>query len=186
MKFHSICDKLREHNLILNNWRSEYKLKEFVCCGADKIAHSANKREQFLSHHNEHHRESLHIYTDAAGRKGDSVSCSAVSNNCRSKCERLNCNLTIQEAELKGIILALSLIEKSRFDAFTILTDSFFNLNMLKEEVSRHKDNRDVAFVRNEKNRLSKIGKKVCLCYVPAHCGIEGNEKADKAAKSYL
>ena len=81
-------------------------------------------------------------------------------------------------AELVAIKEAFNEIEKkaARKDKIVILTDS------LAASIGSHRrDNKKkIHILRHRKEITTQI------CWIPAHCGIEGNEKADQEAKEGL
>ena len=66
---------------------------------------------------------------------------------------------------------------------YVIYSDSLSALEALKSYTHR---NYLVQQIKLQLNRLQKIGKSIEICWIPAHVGILGNEKADAAAKSAI
>lgn len=157
--------------------------RNVICPSIFRMAGSSCKKTEFLAHQSTH-RGSLHVYSDAANR-GQKVACSAVSLHLGRRSRRLQVGTSTLEAELIGMVVALEMIEKSSFDQFTVFTDSFFGLKMIINHL-QHRDVRQVLDVLQTIARLRRDGKFVTLCYVPAHVGISGNERADQAAKLAL
>ena len=104
-----------------------------------------------------------------------------VSPSDTYKC-RLPDNASIFSAEIKAIDLALDHIEQSRSSDFIIFSDS---LSVLQSLHNRHIENPLLLDVFLKHNELAELNR-IVLCWLPSHVGINGNEKADIAAKSAL
>lgn len=130
-----------------------------------------------LEHISQYHRHAM-FYTD--GSKTDTgVGCSFVIGTT-SRTFSLPPLASVFTAELTAIDKALCFLDISDQTDFVIFTDSLSSIQTLMSFNS--KDN----FVQKMQLRLTclaKDGKNVTLCWVPSHVGIEGNERADAAAK---
>ena len=92
---------------------------------------------------------------------------------------RLPDEATIFSAEAKAIELVFEYIKMSKYLHFTIFSDSLSCLQSL------HSMNIDHPYILNILYK-SNQGKIVNICWIPSHIGIQGNNEADKAAKSAL
>ena len=122
------------------------------------------------------------IYTD--GSKEDSkVGCAVISDN-HSNMQHIPDDSSIFTAEAKAIDLALDFI--STCDAnnkFIIFSDS---LSVLKAMNHTSSKNRQIQKLLEKFNELFLAYKEIVLCWIPSHIGIQGNEMADKHAKTSL
>ena len=123
----------------------------------------------------------MHIYTDGS-KKDDKAGSAAVWSSGTVK-RRLPDGSSIFSAEAVALIDALKIIDESERDKFIIFADSLSCLQSIENEdlcnslIQRFLA--DYTKLRNQK-------KEVVMCWIPSHIGIEGNEKADEAAKSSL
>jgi ribonuclease HI len=83
------------------------------------------------------------------------------------------------EVEMWGLWLALDCLDNETAAAGVLIcTDSQWALNVLKE--SGHSAHSTLSPLRA---RLKGLGGRVCFQWVPAHCGLLGNERADEEAR---
>ena len=83
-------------------------------------------------------------------------------------------------AELQALNLAITLITKSNKTHFMILTDS---ISVLKAMSNINYRNSTIRILQHNVDSLTKKGKQIKFVWVPGHCAIACNEKADTAAK---
>ena len=121
-----------------------------------------------------------HIYTDGS-KDGKVVASAAVLDEQISK-SRLPDGASIFSAELRAILLALDMVERSTNDKFVIFSDSLSSLQALD---NLKVDNPTVQRVLSKYNSLSDRNT-VLFCWLPSHVGIRGNDQADSAAKAAL
>ena len=121
------------------------------------------------------------VFTDGS-KDGDKVGCAAVLPEDELKC-RLSSHASIYTAELNAIILALENIQQRNIKYSVICSDSLSSLQAIQ---SRNFKNPLVVNIFNLLSTLHGSGHFVHFCWVPGHSGIQGNEKADSAAKSSL
>ena len=121
------------------------------------------------------------IYTDGS-KDGNKVAAAAVSADCQAQV-RLPDQASIFTAELKAILLALSLIAQSPLFYFIVFSDSLSSLMALTGHIP---DNPYVLMILEKCSYLVQKGKKISFAWIPSHVGIPGNEAADKAAKEAL
>ena len=119
-----------------------------------------------------------HVYTD--GSKSDTgVGCAFVYGPT-TRTFGMPLEATVFSAELVAIQKALSFIEVSDDGSYVIFTDSLSSLSALRDFKTFHPFLQDIlALLTN----LHRMGKPVSFCWIPSHCGISGNERADEAAK---
>ncbi|KAK4328568.1 hypothetical protein Pmani_001044 [Petrolisthes manimaculis] len=155
----------------------------FPCtCFTDKkeslpppVAHSLFLEHAFT------HRESLPVYTD--GSKSDAgVGFGVVFPDfCRGG--RLPSVMSIFTAELSAILYAIQVIFTLPQPSFTIYSDSCSALQALCNFNSPHPL---VLAILEWLVLLGRRGRKVTFCWVPAHVGVDGNERADALAKAVV
>ena len=135
----------------------------------------------------EQYKEMIQIYTDGSKDKQNNVGNAVYvkhSNNFISN--KLPSNTSIFSAELLAIKTAIDWIGEKAKDLVSkevvIFTDSLSSLLAI-ETPRKHYNNHILQAIINkiEQNRI-----KTHIAWIPAHCGILGNEKADIHAKQAL
>jgi ribonuclease HI len=136
--------------------------------------------KQIFYHHRHSFRDHVPIYTDGS-KSNNFVGCAyAIGDKACSY--RLHNALSIFSAEILAIVKALEQIRGRREKNFIIYTDSLSVLHSMSDP--DHRSNALIFKVFNLVNGLISSGYSILFCWVPSHVGIEGNEIADKAAKS--
>ncbi|MEW8088496.1 MAG: reverse transcriptase domain-containing protein, partial [Candidatus Thiodiazotropha endolucinida] len=142
---------------------------------------------QAAEHIQKHYRGALQIYTDGSkDPENNKTGCAFVipSINFGQKF-KLNNNLTVYTSELLAILKALEWIIEHRPDRVVILTDSLSSVQSISSGLSgTRQDVLDEVLLQIHKVISLKIRLDIDWC--PAHCGIQGNEDADQAAKQAL
>ena len=130
-------------------------------------------REKFPSH--------VPFYTDGS-KDTNKVAAAAV---CRQHTfsTRLPSHASVYTAEIKAILLALDVIEKSNKKKFIICSDSLSCLQALE---NRKLDHPLLIELLTKLTTLHVVDFDIFFCWVPGHVGIKGNERADSAAKQAL
>ena len=116
------------------------------------------------------------IYTDGS-KSSVGVGCAAVSSSRISQ-NSLPTNATVFTAELTAIILAVEQIKFSDNNLntkYVIYSDSKSAIEALKNYIEK---NPLVKQIRQSINKLYSRGIQIEVCWIPAHVGIPGNEKA--------
>ena len=108
------------------------------------------------------------------------VDCAAVFQN-QQLLKRLPNESSIYSAEAITIDLAMSIIANHKFSKSIIHLDSKSVLQALQ---SKDSSTSLITRLLDKMNTLSKNN--IILTWIPSHIGIQGNEKADKAAKKAL
>ena len=138
-----------------------------------------NLREKFFS------ENFCEVYTDGSKRERK-VAAAAFSPNYPEDPSvlRLRDGSSVFSAELEGILLALRKIKilSRKNEKFVIFTDS---LSAIQAIQNKNFKNNNVKRIYNlVKSITSQVS--LFLVWIPAHVGIQGNEKADQLAKSTL
>ena len=132
--------------------------------------------------HDELHKEYLHIYTDGSKTQTGVGTAVVIPTLSMSNSRTLPKEASIYTAEAAAIILALELIDKLPKQDCIILSDSRSILTSLKQFEPKNplikKIRHWVHFLTADNSR------KVKFCWIPAHCGLLGNEAADTLAKT--
>ena len=129
------------------------------------------------------------VYTDGS-KINERVRAATVVNRhfqngettCRKLSKRLPDNNTIFAAEATATTLALEYyrhIDPVQHDG-VFYSDSMSCLQAIEGEITEIPL---ICHIMNLLLRLSDKGIHVCFCWVPSHCGIEGNEVVDQLAK---
>lgn len=87
-------------------------------------------------------------------------------------------------AEAFAIYKACTIIEKLSFGFYMICSDSMSTLKALSSCVVDKRMNSIVLQIKQLLGKLHSMGYVIKLLWVPAHCGIHGNEAADDLAKT--
>ena len=120
-----------------------------------------------------------HIFTDGS-RSENGVGAAAVMNDIvkRSSLPHI---ASIFTAELHAISLALKIIQENAHMKYAIFIDSLSAIDAL---VRGDYDNHQVWRIMVRMSEMQERGITIALCWIPSHVGIDGNERADEAAKS--
>ena len=132
------------------------------------------------------------VYTDGS-KMNERVGAAAVINRhfqngettCRQLSKRLPDNSTIFAAEATAISLALNYyqhMDPVHHDV-VVYSDSMSCLQAIEGEDT---ENPFICHIMNLLWSLSDKGTRVRFCWVPSHCGIDGNERVDQLAKETL
>lgn len=148
-----------------------------LCSYPTKCANNSQAlKHLFLEHAAEKHSDSLHIYTDGS-KTDDDVGCAAVSRDLVSYGKLLP-ETSVFSSELYAIKLALGIVERSPHELFTIFTDSLSALQAVRSCDCRH------PLICQIVEKISLLQhKRVCICWVPGHVDVRGNDEADRRAK---
>ena len=132
------------------------------------------------------------VYTDGS-KMNERVGAAAVINRhfqngettCRQLSKRLPDNSTIFAAEATAISLALDYYQHMGpvHHDVVVYSDSMSCLQAIEGEDT---ENPFICHIMNLLWSLSDKGTRVRFCWVPSHCGIDGNERVDQLAKETL
>ena len=136
-------------------------------------------KQNFLSHMNTH-SSTNHVYTDGS-KSGDGVGFGVVYGDNMSKYIRgtLPMEATVYTAELQAIKVALSMMETSNEQRWTLFSDSQASIMAITQQNPKHPLVKSIQAIMIS---LQTQKKEICFCKVPSHVGIHGNETADKIA----
>lgn len=151
-----------------------------VCLTLTSFSKSTTSSHLFQSLFSEHSQthNSTPVYTDGS-KSCDTTGASVVFPNA-SYAVPLSQWASNFTAELTAILVALHVI--LTFDnasSFTIYSDSLSSLQAIKDI---HRPHPILSSIRSYLVRLHSKHKHISFCWVPAHCGIPGNERADRLA----
>ena len=152
-------------------------------------------REEAQAKFNEYHKaQGSHdeVYTDGS-KMNERMGAVAVINRhfqdgettCHQLSKRLPDNSTIFAAEATGITLALNYYRHMGpvHHDVVVYSDSMSCLQAIEGEDT---ENPFICHIMNLLWLLSNKGTHVRFCWIPSHCGVEGNEKVDQLAKETL
>ena len=132
------------------------------------------------------------VYTDES-KIDERVSAAAVINHhfqngeitCRCLSKRPPDNSTIFAAEATAITLALDYYQHMAPVRHNVVvySDSMSCLQAIEGEDT---ENPLICYIMNLLWLLNEKGTHVRFCWIPSHCGIEGNEKVDQSEKESL
>lgn len=138
-------------------------------------APSALIQQHFLSL--QHKYQCTEFYTDAS-KTHTAVACAAHGPNFSSS-KTMNPNASIFTAEAYSIHMAVEYIIKSRTPRSIIYTDS---LSVVRALFSGKGYNASLNQLIKAIISAYSVGLQITVCWVPGHCGIAGNETADREA----
>ena len=129
------------------------------------------------------------VYTDGS-KMNEIVGAAAVINRrfqngettCQQLSNRLPDNSTIFAAEATAISLALNYYQHMGpvHHDVVVYSDSMSCLQAIEGEDT---ENPFICHIMNLLRSLSDKGTRLRFCWVPSHCGIDGNERVDQLAK---
>jgi len=125
-----------------------------------------------------------HIYTDGS-KNEEKVGCAAVAGRSFRTVlkERLPDHSSIYTAELKGLLLSLTICGESEGDKFLVISDSLSALQGISSLKLTHPLLADFHDAHTE---LREKGIDILFMWCPSHVGVRGNAAADAAAKESL
>ena len=98
--------------------------------------------------------------------------------------KRISDRLSVFTAEVVAIIFALQWVDEIKPERVVICSDSIAALKSLHSKITVRDDL--IMEILMILLRIERNGTSVQFCWVPAHCGVKGNEEADKTAKLAL
>lgn len=144
------------------------------------------KGEHILGTHVQSEFQELHrIYDNSAfiftdGSKGElGVGCAFVHGPTR-RLFRLPRHCSVFTAEAVAILRALEYVESNTLYHAVLCTDSLSVVTAVRHATSVHPT---LIAILETVHRLKLLNYDLCLVWIPGHCGIIGNEQADKEAK---
>ncbi|XP_055603941.1 uncharacterized protein LOC129752175 [Uranotaenia lowii] len=142
----------------------DWGIKKLVSAGEN----SNKTRVIFASHVDQKYKRHQHIYTDGSVRDG-SVGLGVTSKEVEI-CLKLPESCSIFSAEAAAINHAIEIAEQSGKPT-VIFSDSASCLSAIEGGSNPH------PWIRRAENRC--IENSIAVCWIPSHCGIVGNHKAD-------
>ena len=97
-----------------------------------------------------------------------------------SKCIRLNNEISIFTAELFAILIAVEWIEEVQPIHTCICSDCLSAIQAISQPFP---NNKIICDIRHTRISIKNQNNNVIFEWIPGHCGIKGNEKADQIAK---
>ena len=156
--------------------------------GVSKCMISRQEAQAKFSEYHEAQGSHDEVYTDGS-TMNERVGAAAVINHhlqnsettCRQISKRLTDNSTIFAAEATAISLALNCYQHMGpvHHDVVVYSDSMPCLQAIKGEDT---ENPLICHIMNLLWLLSDRGTHVRFCWIPSHCGIEGNERVDQLA----
>lgn len=141
-------------------------------------SHAGEMQTLFASHFQSEHLLGMKIYTDGS-KSGLSVGYAAVAEDAIFE-RKLPPAASIFTAELSGIRDAMSKINESNEEVFTIFTDSRSCIDAINIYNNPHPI---VVEIMSWLIKHQTSLKRVQVCWVPGHADVAGNERADEAAR---
>ena len=157
-----------------------------ICFKLAQFSKSNTSPTEFLHHYLNHKHESdFDFFTDGSKTNigvGSGVALHFKKSNEFTKWNtKLNKLSSIFSAELSAIYFSLKSLSEIKNKVITIYSDSKSSLQAIQTSNSRHEIVRQIQALFF---KLFCNDNKVLFCWIPGHCGIIGNELADKEAKS--
>ena len=162
--------------------------KPNFCFEMEKYPKNYTPTVQVLSEFLDHrHNTDIDIYTDGSKTNrgvGLGIAIRTTSNRTNNTFSKgkaaLSSKSSILFAELKAINLGLNTLAKLSNKTCTIYTDSKGSIQSIMQYDPK---NPLVQEIQAKLNRAFAYNNIVTFCWIPSHCGIPGNECADKLAK---
>ena len=161
--------------------------------GVSKCMISRQEAQDNFSEYPEAQGSHDEVYTDGFKNEYERVWAATVTNRhfqnvettCRQLSKRLPDNSTIFAAEATAISLALNYYQHMGpvHHDVVVYSDSMSCFQAIEGEDT---ENPFICHIMNLHWLLSDRGRHVRFCWIPSHCGIEGNEKVDQLAKETL
>jgi len=145
--------------------------------------------------------KTLYIYTDASLRKNElGMGVLFIDGEIETRFQyrttiswlnkeyKSSVKVSIQYGETFAILKALENLPKTKFDKYVIFTDNtsvFDNLNSIKTKKDKVSKDKLLSGLTNKCLELMK-DLNIEICWIKAHCGVFGNEVADKIAKGAI
>ena len=123
----------------------------------------------------------LNVYTDGS-KNEQGVGFAVISSESQEQ-HSLPKETSVYTAELMAIYHALDLAKDREGKPMTIYSDSRSALEAIQDFYPKNQLAREV---QKKADLLIRQGEAITLCWIPAHVGVPGNEKADKAAKAAI
>ena len=128
---------------------------------------------------------SRRYYTDGSVDQESGRSAAACVSSDFAQGLRITDRCSTLQAELVGVLIALSHAAETRDRSIVIYTDSLTLVQTLQR--ASHTDNVRLVTMTLQRLRLLKeSGREITLAWIPSHVGVPGNEAADRVAKLSL
>ena len=181
-----LCDKYglpnikrtKYKNFVLPTW---IDIAAYIITSPDDFVDS---NLSFTSYIKKYFNNYLYIFTDGSKintTNGASTAAAMyISQTNQATCWKLRPDHLVICSELYAILQALSYVHSNNVPRCVIFSDSRSSLELIAGNSKSYASvANSITKLRIECNRLGRV----CLHWVKAHCGIQGNEVADKAAK---
>ena len=150
----------------------------------NNLKRNCTPNEQIISFHLHRHESRVDIFTDGSKTNigtGSGVAIfSRLHNTYNSQKIKLNKLASVYTAELEAIKSGLQSIINTKNTVCTIYSDSKSSLLALNQYNPKNEIMKEIhsLILRISQNKTT-----LKFCWIPSHCGIGGNEIADKVAK---
>uniref|UniRef100_L7LW97 Putative tick transposon n=1 Tax=Rhipicephalus pulchellus TaxID=72859 RepID=L7LW97_RHIPC len=132
----------------------------------------------------EKYQGSMHVYTDGSVMPNSSTAAVVIPMKATTIKFKTSHLTTSTAAELAALRVALDFITDERAQKWAIFSDSKAALQSLLSPLRRGLHEQLVFEITEETHRLIEKGHQITFQWLPSHCGIIGNERANQAARS--
>ena len=135
--------------------------------------------KNMFSQHIRTHISSRHFYTDGSKTK-DGTAFAAVepaSNTCKAR--KMAEPVSVFTAELTAIHYCIVATKSTTDEAIVIFSDSKSSIQAISSPQNKH------PLITAIRSDIYASKNQYCLCWVPSHVGVSGNEAADKLARDH-
>ena len=162
--------------------------KVHFCFHMESFSKKETSRSEIKAHFLEHkHDTNIDIYTDGSKTGNERVGAGLAIlleadkplNMFTTKSKKLCSKATILSAELEAIKIGLADFFGENDKTLAIYSDSKGSLQSIMQYDPKHPI---VKEIQSQLSRLYAFDNKITFCWIPSHCGIAGNELADKEA----
>lgn len=152
----------------------------------------ANKKDANQKYIEVHFKDLMHskyknftkIFSDASKRENSTaaaITFASIEQNFEKKFKLPN-EISIFTAECFAIYASLEYAEKLSRKNICINTDSLSAIKAIENAQNTYKNHHVITKICEKTNYLITKGFRVVIVWVPSHCGVMGNERADKLA----
>ncbi|XP_042142358.1 uncharacterized protein LOC121833283 [Ixodes scapularis] len=148
---------------------------------------NAGRRRKFARRHEEKGGDGddeLRVYVDAAFKDGVATTAAWHYEHVTKRKELQHCG-SAQEAEVNAVLEAIKDTAVSSSDVFhklRVFTDSQATVRALRTQVKAHAAVGEIFRLAHELERRDPNPLSISVEWIPGHAGIDGNEKAHRAA----
>ena len=130
------------------------------------------------------YKDFIEVYTDGSKTSINTSSAFVIPSMSIEKSYKLSSEASVLTLELVAVLEAMKFIrQNTNFIKCVILTDSNSSVSLLKNSKLKEPI---AKLILHELGKLDDVGRTTHIQWIPGHQGIQGNERADAAAKNVV